>query len=87
MKQLSIYKAPNILVIQLKRFSYGGSSGKITKTVGFEFNLNIQCVDSSSGSIEKNPYSLIGIVVHHGGSNHSGHYVAFVKVKMTMTMI
>ena len=84
MKQLSICRSPNILVIQLKRFSFGGSIGKITKPIGFELNLNIQCNNLTSGSVEKVPYGLIGIVVHHGTSIHSGHYVAFVKVRTYM---
>ena len=64
-----------MLVIHLKRFSYGGISGKITKAITFEFNISLP----TSGS-EINRYTLIGIVVHYGGSIHSGHYVAFVKV-------
>ena len=64
-----------MLVIHLKRFSYGGFTGKISKAITFEFNISLP-----TSSSEKNNYNLIGIVVHHGGSIHSGHYVAFVKV-------
>jgi ubiquitin C-terminal hydrolase len=78
-KQLTIYKTPNVLVIHLKRFSYGGVSGKISKNVAFDFSMSVPCT-GSPGVAEKIPYSLIGIVVHHGSSIHSGHYVAFVKV-------
>ena len=35
---------------------------------------------SGRGHVGRNvPYDLTGVVVHHGGSIHSGHYVAFVK--------
>ena len=86
-----------MLVIHLKRFSYGGQSGKISKGINFDFDLNVPCSSSSSsdsgigsgsgtgsgissGSGSKVSYGLIGVVVHHGSSIHSGHYVAFVKV-------
>jgi Ubiquitin carboxyl-terminal hydrolase len=81
-KQLTIYKTPNVLVIHLKRFSYGGVSGKISKNVAFDFSMSVPCT-GIPGVVEKIPYSLIGIVVHHGSSIHSGHYVAFVKVSST----
>ena len=81
-KQLTIHKTPNVLVIHLKRFSYGGVSGKISKNVTFDFSMSVPCT-GSPGVAEKVPYSLIGIVVHHGSSIHSGHYVAFVKVSQS----
>lgn len=71
-----------MLVIHLKRFSYGGMSGKITKAIAFEFNISVP-----TSSSEKNRYDLIGIVVHHGSSIHSGHYVAFVKVQYVTDLI
>ena len=92
-----------MLVIHLKRFSYGGQSGKISKGINFDFDLNVPCSSSSSsdsgigsgsgtgsgsgsgissGSGSKVSYGLIGVVVHHGSSIHSGHYVAFVKVNL-----
>lgn len=80
LKQLTIYKAPNVLVIHLKRFSYGGIIGKISKAITFEFKISLH-----SDGQDKNLYNLIGIVVHHGSSIHSGHYVAFVKVCESIT--
>ena len=104
-KHMTIYKPPNVLVIQLKRFSYGGFIGKISKPVEFEFTLNVPCtkecsenvpeknvpgsskvagknVPRGTGGSEKVPYNLTGVIVHHGTSIHSGHYVAFVKVSL-----
>ena len=77
LKQMTINAAPNVLVLHLKRFSYGGSSGKMNKKIDFEIQLDVPCNGESSTS---SLFNLIGIVVHHGGSIHSGHYVAFVKV-------
>ena len=73
---MTINSTPNVLVIHLKRFSFGGSSGKINKKIDFEIVLDVPC----SGENEKTAFGLIGIVVHHGTSIHSGHYVAYVKV-------
>jgi ubiquitin carboxyl-terminal hydrolase 36/42 len=69
-----------VLVIHLKRFSYGGIIGKISKAITFEFKISLSSVGQ-----DKNLYNLIGIVVHHGSSIHSGHYVAFVKVRDPFT--
>jgi hypothetical protein len=112
-KQMTISITPNVLVIHLKRFSFGGFSGKINKPVQFDLRLdipssatkidedtkNIKVADSKkdfnhkmskkdkrnmNDKIEHTmiPYDLVGVVVHHGSSIHSGHYVAFVKVSV-----
>ena len=48
----------------------GTDNGKSSKKMGGHGN----------GSASRNvQYDLTGVVVHHGGSIHSGHYVAFVK--------
>jgi ubiquitin carboxyl-terminal hydrolase 36/42 len=65
---------PPVLVLHLKRFSHGFGTGKISKHVRFEQSIEIP---SKQGKIA---YDLNGIIVHRGGSLHSGHYVAFVKV-------
>ena len=67
-------------MIHLKRFSFGGVIGKISKSILFDFSLNVPSRGGASSSSHNVPYSLIGVVVHHGTSIHSGHYVAFVKV-------
>jgi ubiquitin carboxyl-terminal hydrolase 36/42 len=75
---MTVHAAPNVFVIHLKRFSFGGSSGKINKKIDFDFLLEVNC--TAGDREEKELFSLIGIVVHHGGSINSGHYVAFIKV-------
>lgn len=77
-KQMSIFQAPNVLVIQLKRFedSYGG---KIDRSIIFEERLALSghmCRDSQDVRPE---YTLFGTIVHSGYSQDSGHYYAYVK--------
>jgi ubiquitin carboxyl-terminal hydrolase 36/42 len=72
-----LHKLPNVLVIHLKRFSYGNMFAKITKPVQFGVDLVVQ-----SGQGAKVRYELHGVVVHHGHSTHSGHYIAYVKVSI-----
>ena len=80
-KQMTISKLPNVLVLHLKRFSFGNMTGKNTKHVQFTESLIVPSQDGKSDTKSKVKYHLTGIVVHHGGSSHSGHYVAFVKVR------
>lgn len=79
-KQMTISEAPPVLAIQLKRFamSFGFSfmgNNKVTKHIQFPLQLALPCTKS------KNPvqYDLTGVVVHHGSTTHSGHYIAYVK--------
>ena len=95
-KRMSVSKSPNVLVLHLKRFSFG--QGKIGKPIEFSEVLHLPCEDGKSKSKgpplsqktnqppqwqgqhpKSSTYDLAGIVVHHGGSVHSGHYVAFVR--------
>ena len=71
-----IHKLPNVLVIHLKRFSYGNVFAKIAKPVQFSAEMLVPY-----GEKGKAKYELYGVVVHHGHSAHSGHYIAYVKVK------
>ena len=73
-KQLTISTPPQVLIIHLKRFSY--KLGKIEKQVSFDTTLELPC----SGNSSRVKYELSGVIVHHGRSAHSGHYVAYVKV-------
>lgn len=82
-KQMMICSPPNVLTLQLKRFNY---DGKINKHIAFDFTEELHHVDSTTeqqrpdGALRSTKYELRSIVVHHGYSTHSGHYVAFVKV-------
>jgi ubiquitin C-terminal hydrolase len=88
-KQLTVFRPPLVLCMQLKRFSFsnsfgfgrngfskihGGSGSKITKPIDFPANLNLPLSDKRSCA-----YALTGIVIHVGGSASSGHYTACIK--------
>ena len=83
---MKVQKPPRVLVLNMKRFSFGSSFGKINKHTKFEeqLDLPVEDVDGISSQIK---YLLQGIVVHHGSSVHSGHYVAYVKVTKLMINI
>jgi len=74
-KKIKLVNYPEVLIIQLKRFSYSLQTGdpiKITKKVSFpsEFIPNHKV----------RPYDLIGTINHHGDTAESGHYIACAKV-------
>ncbi|XP_052206993.1 ubiquitin carboxyl-terminal hydrolase 25-like isoform X2 [Diospyros lotus] len=80
-KQLSLFQAPNVLVIQLKRFE-GIFGGKIDKVIAFEEVLLLSSY-MCKGSQDTHPeYSLFGSIVHSGFSPDSGHYYAYIKDAM-----
>ncbi|KAJ2347482.1 hypothetical protein GGH91_001798 [Coemansia sp. RSA 2671] len=78
-KQMTVYRLPRTLTLQLKRFSsFGG--GKISRHVEFPLSLSMKGYVSAN-SPERGPYeySLYAVLVHSGGSCRSGHYYSFVK--------
>jgi ubiquitin C-terminal hydrolase len=77
-----IHTLPKVLVLHLKRFSYGNMFGKITKPIQFGAEL---LLPSSASGDKKVKYELYGVVVHHGSSTHSGHYIAYVKVGLSLS--
>lgn len=77
-KQMSILQAPNILVIQLKRFG-GIFGGKIDKAISFGEILVLSNFMSKASKDPQPEYKLFGIIVHSGFSPESGHYYAYVK--------
>ncbi|ORX62482.1 cysteine proteinase, partial [Anaeromyces robustus] len=80
-KQITIYQAPMVLTIQLKRFDFARSfygGGKIGKVVNFDEVLNLGPYMSKSHR-EIPIYRLYAVLVHYGGSCNSGHYYCFVK--------
>ncbi|CAI0440733.1 unnamed protein product [Linum tenue] len=80
-KQMSISQAPNILVIQLKRFE-GIFGGKIDRTIAFEEVLVLSRFMCKSSQDPQPEYSLFGTIVHSGFSPDSGHYYAYIKDAM-----
>ena len=84
---MSIASAPNVLVLHLKRFAFGGMSDKVNKYVAFETALTLPIANAKDGSNKAAKYSLCGVLVHHGHSVHSGHYISFVKVQLAHFLI
>uniref|UniRef100_A0A8R1XSP5 Ubiquitin carboxyl-terminal hydrolase 36 n=1 Tax=Onchocerca volvulus TaxID=6282 RepID=A0A8R1XSP5_ONCVO len=70
-----ILRAPNILLIQLKRFNSFG--GKIGVHVNFSLKLDLDRYVHRAG--ESHNYELTGIVQHMGNAVEHGHYVAVVR--------
>ncbi|CAF1704471.1 hypothetical protein HID58_053796 [Brassica napus] len=77
-KQMSLLQAPNILVVQLKRFE-GIFGGKIDKPITFGEILVLSTFMSKASKDPQPEYKLFGIIVHSGISPESGHYYAYVK--------
>nr|XP_043622639.1 ubiquitin carboxyl-terminal hydrolase 25 [Erigeron canadensis]XP_043622640.1 ubiquitin carboxyl-terminal hydrolase 25 [Erigeron canadensis] len=77
-KQMSILQAPNILVVQLKRFE-GIFGGKIDKIVTFEEVLVLSNFMSKTSQDPHPEYKLFATIVHSGFSPDSGHYYAYIK--------
>lgn len=88
-KKVQIWKAPQILVIQLKRFitnAFGIQTAKIINPVAYpvyDFNI-LEYFHPDSPYKENAIYNLIGINIHREiefGSINAGHYVSIVKNK------
>lgn len=74
---MTIYDAPNILSVHLKRFTFTGQ--KINRHVRFEPTLALNPYMSKNKDHGDLNYSLYAVLVHAGGSCHSGHYYCYVK--------
>ncbi|KAJ0452860.1 putative ubiquitinyl hydrolase 1 [Helianthus annuus] len=77
-KQMSILQAPNILVIQLKRFE-GIYGGKIDKAITFEERLVLSSFMCKRSQDPHPEYKLFATIIHSGYSPDSGHYYAYIK--------
>ncbi|GIY78168.1 ubiquitin carboxyl-terminal hydrolase 8 [Caerostris darwini] len=74
-KRLRICRVPEVLVVQLKRFSYEGLwRRKLQTTVDFDFYFDVPYEKNTETKFRK--YSLYGIV-NHFGTLEGGHYTAF----------
>ncbi|XP_047043630.1 uncharacterized protein LOC124647801 [Lolium rigidum] len=81
-KHLKVEQAPEVLVIQLKRFENLGSNiSKIQKMVKYQLELDLKPFMSSA---DTNPqkYDLYGVVEHLGESS-KGHYVCYIRSSET----
>eukprot|EP01083_Nonionella_stella_P071875 193354_1 len=79
-KQLSIFDAPNILILHLKRFEFGT---KIDKFVQFDTSLDLTPFMSQAGKMKqkgvKITYSLYAVLIHAGKYSNCGHYYSYVR--------
>nr|XP_039274729.1 ubiquitin carboxyl-terminal hydrolase 19-like [Styela clava] len=80
-KELSLWQLPDVLVIQLKRFSFRNRlwRDKIDKLVTFPvkgLDMSPFCIKQQT---EPPVYDLFGVVNHHGGL-FGGHYTSFVQL-------
>ncbi|CAA0808455.1 Ubiquitin carboxyl-terminal hydrolase 25 [Striga hermonthica] len=77
-KQMTILQAPNVLVIQLKRFE-GLFGGKVDKPIAFDEALVLSSHMCKESKDQYPEYGLFGTIVHSGFSPDSGHYYAYIK--------
>ncbi|XXG68290.1 hypothetical protein AAC387_Pa06g1409 [Persea americana] len=77
-KQMLVLRAPNILVIQLKRFE-GIVGLKIDRPIAFEEVLTLSSYMCKASQDPQPEYNLFGTIVHSGYSPESGHYYAYIK--------
>ncbi|KAH8068522.1 ubiquitinyl hydrolase [Aureococcus anophagefferens] len=76
-KRLGVAAAPEALVVHLKRFDARGRvARKVDAHVAFGARLELKTTDGGAA-----PYGLVGVLVHHGQSTHSGHYTAFCRTR------
>ncbi|GAV83112.1 UCH domain-containing protein [Cephalotus follicularis] len=83
LKQLTVYKAPHVLTIHLKRFRAHDPGQKIVKKVSFGSTLDMRPFVSGSDEGDLK-YTLYGVLVHYGWSTRSGHYSCFVRTSSGM---
>lgn len=81
-RKLYLYRIPQILVLQIKRFSYGKySKQKMNNRIKAPTTLNLSrfiSTNTSHPNIKSSVYDLVGVVNHSGEINY-GHYTAECK--------
>ncbi|CAM0956073.1 unnamed protein product [Alopecurus aequalis] len=81
-KQFKVDQAPEVLVIQLKRFQNLGSDiSKIQAMVKYQLELDLRPFMSSPDDKHQN-YDLYGVVEHLGVPSN-GHYVCYIRPSQT----
>lgn len=79
-KRYTLYKAPKVLLINLKRFEFGKNSHKLSHLVRYPEHLNVSAYMSEESSQDQQlNYRLYAVLVHVGSSMHSGHYYSYVR--------
>jgi ubiquitin C-terminal hydrolase len=76
-KTMSLYRVPPVLVIHLKRFSFGSySRSKLNTAVEFPMDFDISDYSAS----QRSDHFSLAAVSNHSGSTGGGHYTAFCNV-------
>ncbi|KAF2898998.1 hypothetical protein ILUMI_07177 [Ignelater luminosus] len=79
-REVLFEKLPNILVLQLKRFTTTAAGvQKVNSYLPTPLKLECFCV-SCNESESLHRYQLCCVIMHLGGTLASGHYIAYVKV-------
>ncbi|XP_065906580.1 ubiquitin carboxyl-terminal hydrolase 16-like isoform X2 [Dysidea avara] len=85
-KQNLIHHLPPVLILQMKRFNIGFYNvTKDGRHVSFPLVLDMapyctsDCIQKMADKQKEILYGLYGLVVHHGGTLHGGHYTAYVR--------
>lgn len=77
-KKFDLWKLPNILIIQLKRFSFTKGGDKIDSLVDFPLT-NLRLAKYIINPTEQDvKYDLVGVINHYGTLS-GGHYTAYCK--------
>ena len=71
-KSPSISMSPQLLIFQLKRFSYDGNGRKNNAKIFFPLK-DLKIKESKYFKF----YNLVGVICHHGSTLRSGHYTSF----------
>ncbi|PWZ20977.1 Ubiquitin carboxyl-terminal hydrolase 3 [Zea mays] len=77
-KRMKIKKAPQILVIHLKRFKFIEQLNR-HKKLSYRVVYPLELKLSSNSADADCEYSLFAVVVHLGSGPNQGHYVAMIK--------
>jgi len=79
-KKFDVWKVPPVLIVQLKRFTYGKSGRPKKKNTFVQFPTEAWNIKRHVKSPQREPpiYDLFAISNHHGGFG-SGHYTAYAK--------
>ena len=79
-KQLTIFDAPNILILHLKRFEFGS---KIDNFVRFDTTLDLTPFMSKYAKYKERgiriTYTLYAVLIHAGRYSNCGHYYCYVR--------
>jgi len=85
-KCVALEEMPQVLILQMKRFVYKGSSiEKVGKCIQFSEKLSFDKRHLAASTLRQEgsrgmQYKLIAVIVHHGKKAQSGHYTCYVHV-------